>query len=242
MLCSPLTSLQAQANPTQQNNASPAASTRAIGPRYAGKSQLFAYVHGKRGSTRSYAISCVPYARQVSGIEVVGDAWTWWKKAAGAYARGDRPEAGSVLAFRANGRMHLGHVAVVKQIVNAREVIVDHANWSNGGGRGEVSHNVAVVDVSEANNWSAVRVQLANRRDFGSIYPTYGFIYNRPDDGAVTLSIDRPAPQPDINPVPSDLRPVAERPWHTVEEVAEAPDAEPRQIDLRVSRQTALGR
>ena len=47
--------------------------------------------------------------------------------------------------------------------------------------RGGVSHGVAVVDVSEANNWSAVRVQLGHGGDFGSVYPTYGFIYNRPD-------------------------------------------------------------
>ena len=89
--------------------------------------------------------------------------------------------------------------------------------------RGGVSHNVAVVDVSEANNWSAVRVALGRNGDFGSVYPTYGFIYNRPDNGMVMASINRPAPQPDINPVPSDLRPVAERGWHTFEEVAEAP-------------------
>jgi surface antigen len=192
------------------------------------------HIAGKRGATRSYGISCVPYARQVSGIQVVGNAWQWWNNAEGLYARGDRPETGSVLNFRPNGRMRLGHVAVVTRVVNAREVIVDHANWPNGGGSGRVSHNVAVVDVSEANNWSAVRVELGRNGTFGSVYPTYGFIYNRPDTGIVTASIARPAPQPNINPIPSDLRPVAERPWRTMEEVAESPSAAPRLIDLRL--------
>jgi len=126
--------------------------------------------------------------------------------------------------------MHLGHVAVVTRIINAREVIVDHANWTSGGSRGGVSRNVAVVDVSAANNWSAVRVELARKGTFGSVYPTYGFIYNRRDTGMVLASIARPAPQPMINPVPSDLRPAAERPWHTIEEVAESL----RRIDLSV--------
>jgi len=168
-------------------------------------------------------ISCVPYARMVSGIEVGGNAWQWWNNAAGIYARGDRPEVGAVLNFRGNGRMPLGHVAVVRKILNAREVIIDHANWPSGGGRGGVSRNISVVDVSEANNWTAVRVELGRSGSFGSVYPTYGFIYDRPDHGTIEASVHVPAPQPELNPVPSDLRPVAERPWNTYEEVAEAP-------------------
>jgi surface antigen len=184
---------------------------------------------------RNWGISCVPFAREASGITVAGNAWQWWANAAGQYARGDRPEAGSVLNFRANGRMPLGHVAVVARVVNPREVIVDQANWPSTGMRGGVSHDVAVVDVSEANNWSAVRVELGHGGDFGSVYPTYGFIYNRPDSGIVTASVTRPAPQPSINPVPSDLRPAAERPWQTYEEVAESPIAQPQQIDLQAN-------
>jgi hypothetical protein len=193
------------------------------------------HLGGRRFAARSYGISCVPYAREVSGIMVAGNAWQWWDNAEGRYARGDRPEVGSVLNFRSNGRMRLGHVAVVTGVVNAREVMVDHANWPGGGGRGGVSHDVTVVDVSEANNWSAVRVELGRGGEFGSVYPTYGFIYNRPDTGLVTASVTRPAPQPMINSVPSDLRPAAERPWHTIEEVAEAPASRPQRIDLSVS-------
>lgn len=179
-------------------------------------------------------ISCVPYAREVSGIQVTGNAWQWWENAVGQYARGKQPEPGSVLSFRSNHRMPLGHVAVVARIVNPREILVDQANWPSNALRGPVSHDVAVVDVSEANNWSAVRVQLGHRPEFGSVYPTNGFIYNRPDTGIVTAAVSRPAPQPVINPIPSDLRPVAERPWHVYEEVAESPAAAPRRgIDLR---------
>jgi surface antigen len=165
---------------------------------------------------------------------VAGNAWEWWENAAGQYARGDRPEPGSVLNFRANGRMRLGHVAVVTRVVNAREIVVDQANWPSAGTSGGVSHDIAVVDVSEANNWSAVRVELGRGAEFGSVYPTYGFIYNRPDAGTVLTSVSRPAPQPRINPVPGDLRPKAERPWQVFEEVAQSPDNAPRRVDLRV--------
>jgi surface antigen len=190
---------------------------------------------GWRSAAQSYGISCVPYARQASGIMVAGNAWQWWDNAEGLYARGTEPEAGSVLNFRSNGRMRLGHVAVVSRVVNAREVMVEHANWPGAGDRGGVSHDVAVVDVSEANNWSAVRVELGHGGEFGSVYPTYGFIYNRPDQGIVTASVTRPAPLPVINSVPSDLRPAAERPWHTVEEVAEAPSGQPHRIDMSIT-------
>ena len=182
-------------------------------------------------STRSYGISCVPYARQVSGIEVVGNAWQWWDNAAGLYARGDRPEAGSVLNFRANGRMRLGHVAVVTRVVNAREVIVDHANWPSGGGRGGGYRTMSPWWTSPrpttgrrcASNWAAAARSGRSTRPMASSITA-------PTPAWSMASVARPAPQPAINPVPSDLRPAAERPWRTMEEVAEAP-AKPRQPD-----------
>jgi hypothetical protein len=133
------------------------------------------------------------------------------------------PEPGSVLTFRSNGRMRLGHVAVVSRVINAREIEVDHANWWGPGMYGGVARNVPVVDVSENNDWTAVRVGLGRSGDFGSIYPTYGFIYDRPDTGVLVAARRAPAPQPDLNPAPSDLRPAAARGWDTYEEVAEAP-------------------
>ena len=180
-----------------------------------------------RHVARSGGISCVPFARNDSGISLTGNAWLWWQRAAGVYARGKVPEQGAVLAFRANPSMRLGHVAVVRTVINAREVEIDHANWSGYGGRGRVARGVPVVDVSEANDWSAVRVELARGQDFGSVYPTYGFIYDRPDNGTIVAGSGRPAPQQiALNPAPRDLRPWAERPWQTYEEVAEVP-AEP---------------
>jgi surface antigen len=169
-------------------------------------------------------MSCVPYARAASGITVAGNAWQWWDNAAGVYARGSVPEPGSVLTFRSNGRMRLGHVAVVSTVVNSREIEIDHANWWGPGMHGGVARNIPVVDVSDNNDWSAVRVGLGQSGDFGSVYPTYGFIYDRPDNGVVLASAGAPAPQPALNPAPADLRP-SDHSWQTYEEVAEAPPA-----------------
>lgn len=132
----------------------------------------------------SGGISCVPYARAVTGMQVTGNGGDWWGNAAGLYDRGARPESGAVMAFRANRGMSRGHVAVVRQVLNAREVLIDHANWGGPGiRRGSVMQNVTVVDVSDRNDWSAVKVQSGYSKEaFGRTYPTYGFIYNRPDD------------------------------------------------------------
>jgi surface antigen len=132
----------------------------------------------------SGGLSCVPYVRQVTGMQVTGNGWEWWGNAAGSYARGHRPEPGSVLAFRSTGNMRYGHVAVVSEVLGSRHVLIDHANWAGPGiRRGTVTHGVHVVDVSPANDWTDVRVQVGRgQEDFGRSYPTYGFIYNRPDN------------------------------------------------------------
>jgi len=181
------------------------------------------------GAARWAGISCVPFARNESGIDVAGNAWQWWDNSAGTYARGHAPEPGSVLSFSANGRMRMGHVAVVKQVINAREIEIDHANWWGPGMRGGVARNVPVVDVSENNDWTAVRVGLGGSGDFGSVYPTNGFIYDRPDTGAMLAATSAPAPRPALNPAPSDLRSYAQRAADSdgFDEVAEAPPARP---------------
>jgi hypothetical protein len=149
-----------------------------------------------------------------------GNAWEWWGNAVGRYARGNVPQLDSVLAFRANARMPLGHVAVVTGVINPREIEVDQANWAS---RGAVSRGVTVVDVSEQNDWSAVRVELGDRSEFGSVYPTYGFIYDEVDTGTMLASTAPPAPTPSLNRAPGDLRTLAERD----DEVAEAPGPAP---------------
>jgi len=111
-----------------------------------------------------------------SGINIFGDAWTWWRQATEKFRTGDAPETGSVLVFRPEGRMSRGHVAVVSDILTDRVVRVTHANW--GGSRGKVEENVTVVDVSPSNDWSQVKVWYNPINGLGTtVYPTYGFIY-----------------------------------------------------------------
>jgi surface antigen len=227
-VCCPLITSQAVASPSTDSKGTPRAPTVQFNAATNGHGPTVVVVYQNasarplpvaRQTAWASGLQCVPYARNVSGIQVSGNAWQWWDNAAGTYARGRVPEKGSVLAFRSNFRMRLGHVAVVSRVINSREILVDHANWNSGA----VMRGVAVVDVSEANNWSAVRVVLGRSNEFGSVYPTYGFIYNRPDNGVLVAQTSPPAPTPVLNPVPSDLRPTAERPWHTYEEVADAP-------------------
>ena len=91
---------------------------------------------------------CVPFARMISGIQLFGDAWTWWQQAAGKYAQGFTPKSGAVLVFKPSGVMNKGHVAVVSQVLTDRIIQVTHANWSLiDGARGHVERDVTVVDV-----------------------------------------------------------------------------------------------
>jgi len=124
-------------------------------------------------------LQCVPFARTMSGIQLFGDAWTWWEKAAGKYAQGFTPKAGAVLVFKPNGVMTKGHVAVVSHVLTDRVIQVSHANWSIiEGTRGQIENDVTVVDVSPAGDWSQVKVWFDPIRDLGhTVYPTYGFIY-----------------------------------------------------------------
>lgn len=121
-------------------------------------------------------LQCVPYAREVTGIRIYGDAHTWWGQADGKYARGQRPRIGAVMNFRPHGNSRLGHVAAVSRIVDSRTVLLRHANWSVRGG---IENDVRAVDVSEDNDWSRVRVWYGPGKRLGaSSWPLYGFIYN----------------------------------------------------------------
>lgn len=133
---------------------------------------------------------CVPFARLNSDITLRGDAWRWWNAADGLYARGSTPQAGSVLVFKQSGKMKRGHVAVVTNIIDERKILIDHANWARGRAKGQVSTHVAVIDVSEENDWSQVRVWYDQVKDFGSkSYPVYGFIYSPAEEGSeITLA------------------------------------------------------
>ena len=118
---------------------------------------------------------CAPYAREISGIQIRGNANTWWGQAAGRYERGHTPEVGAVLSFRSTRRMRVGHVAMVSKVVSDREVLLTHANWSRPG---RIERDVRAVDVSEAGDWSLVKVWYGPQAGLGtSSYPTNGFIY-----------------------------------------------------------------
>ena len=120
-------------------------------------------------------LQCAPFARAVSGIEIRGNADTWWGQAAGRYARGATPQVGAVMAFKAVRSMPVGHVAMVSKVVSAREVLLTHANWSRRGG---VERDVRAIDVSAAGDWSQVRVWFAPVGGLGTTtYPLAGFIY-----------------------------------------------------------------
>jgi surface antigen len=131
---------------------------------------------------------CVPFARLISGIQIFGDARTWWQQATGRYETGVQPQAGAVLCFKPTARMRLGHVAVVSQVLTDRVVQITHANWSPiGGSRGQVEKDVTVVDVSTDGDWSQVKVWYDPNRDLGgSTYAVHGFIY--PDASAKVIA------------------------------------------------------
>ncbi len=197
-------------------------------------------VHYRFATFRAHSLpvlQCVAFAKEASDVQLPGNAVDWWDNAAGLYARGQRPEIGSVLSFQANGRMPLGHVAVVSDVVDSRNIVIDQSHWNSRG----VTRNISVVDVSEANDWSAVRVELAHADTYGSIYPTNGFIYPRADQGHLIVAQTH-APMPRLDAAPADLREDAAaaptRGSAAFEEVAMAPAG----IDLTISSADAPNR
>ena len=127
---------------------------------------------GSAGS-RAASVECAPYAREVTGLQLYGDAASWWDSAAGRYQRSSEPAPGAVLVFRRSARLPSGHVSVVTRLTSRREVLVTQANWVHG----RIARNEPVVDVSPGNDWSAVRVWWEPAGQLGTTtYPTFGFI------------------------------------------------------------------
>lgn len=139
-----------------------------------------------RGAALPQDISCVPFARALSGIALAGNAHLWWDAAEGRYARGAAPRPGSVLVLRRTRGLPHGHLAVVVAQTGPREILVTHANWGSGAARGRVAENQRVVDVSRGNDWSAVRVWHPPTGTLGvTVFPAHGFIHPaRPEDPA----------------------------------------------------------
>jgi CHAP domain len=128
-------------------------------------------------------LQCAPYARAESGIEIHGNAGTWWGQAAGHYRRGGEPRVGAVLAFQPTRSMPIGHVAVVAAVVDSRHILLNHANWS---GHGRIERAALAEDTSANGDWSVVRVWYAPQHSLGlRTNPTFGFIYrDGPADAA----------------------------------------------------------
>lgn len=144
-------------------------------------------------SLLDYVGQCVPFARAASGIAIYGDAWTWWEQAAGRYRRGSTPRVGAVIVFERSAQLRLGHVAVVSRVVEARTVMLTHANWSRQNGvRGHAEQDVTLHDVSPGNDWSRVRVWYRDTGGLGgTVYPVAGFIYG---DAAPAAELTGAAP------------------------------------------------
>lgn len=161
-----------------------------VEPRYSGVFlDITGPVQSRPAPNYSGEVQCVPYARLVSGIELYGDAFTWWEGASGRYQRGAVPAPGAVLVLAQTNRLQSGHVAVVTQILNAREILVDHANWIPG----QVTQGQAVFDASPANDWTMPRFYNQEHEVYGSIYPARGFIYNvAPSDNPPLVSYAKP--------------------------------------------------
>jgi surface antigen len=86
-----------------------------------------------------------------------------------------------VLVIQRTARMTAGHVAVVSRVVNNREIRVDHANWASGAAKGRIATDQRVVDVSDHNDWSLVRVWYPRINDLGvTAFPARGFVYPDP--------------------------------------------------------------
>lgn len=180
----------------------------------------------------SGGITCVPYARSVTGMEISGNGREWWHNAAGRYSRGQRPQLGSILAWPGSGSMTSGHVAVVSRVLSARMIEIDHANWGGPGiRRGTVMHNVKVMDVSDDNSWTRVRVQVGwTSENFGREYPTYGFIHNRPASSFADAGDDM------IRPVTFSRRVSAPRPTPSANRATHARQGQVRSAHAQANR------
>lgn len=126
----------------------------------------------------SAPVQCVPYAREVSGIQIRGDAHHWWDSAAPHYERGHAPRPGAVMVLARTKNMTSGHLAVVKEVLDPRHINVTHSNWGNDRySRRVIYDSMRVEDASPHNDWSSVRFWNPEKNVFGFPYAARGFIY-----------------------------------------------------------------
>jgi surface antigen len=126
----------------------------------------------------SAPMQCVPYAREVSGIAIRGDAYTWWGQAAGRYDRGRIPRPGAVMVLSKAGKLRHGHLAVVTRVISDREIEVTHSNWGDTRDRRcLVYKNMRVQDMSPYSDWTIARFWNYELGTWGLPYAVSGFIY-----------------------------------------------------------------
>ncbi|MES1198763.1 MAG: CHAP domain-containing protein [Pseudomonadota bacterium] len=141
------------------------------------------FVPNARLTNRRANLQCVPFARREAGIQIYGDANTWWAQAQDRYQRITHPQERAVMVLYGYAGADRGHVAVIRQIVSGRLIIVDHANWLN---HGEITRDVPVRDVSPDGDWSQVQVWNVAQHHWGSrTYSVQGFILNVKDKPGV---------------------------------------------------------
>ena len=123
---------------------------------------------------------CVPYARDVSGVQIRGNAHTWWNQ---AKEKGHRcstsvPTVGSVMVLSKTSRLKYGHLAVVKRVIDNRNIEVEHTNWGGSRETRMIAYTrMPVVDSSKNNDWSSARFWNYPSKSYGSVYKVSGFIY-----------------------------------------------------------------
>jgi surface antigen len=146
---------------------------------------------------------CVPYARFVSGVNIRGDADTWWDQASGRYLRDRTPGLGAVLTLKPDNRLRSGHVAVVTAIDGPRDIRVSHANWGwNDTTRGRIYEHMPARDVSPNNDWSEIRFKHPEVNGYGRGYPALGFIHPE-----TRFAADEPAQSRPVTVASSTTRP-----------------------------------
>jgi len=125
-------------------------------------------------SDPSKPLQCVPYARAHSGVNIFGDAYTWWEKSQGVYPHSQDPKLRSVMMLTGYAGPNRAHLAVVSSVISSREIRIDHANWFNDGA---IYLDDPVRDVSADNDWSEVRVWNIRSQSWGTrTYLVRGFI------------------------------------------------------------------
>lgn len=179
------------AEPSQHSTLTPSAFERAPD---------LAYEPIARVTNSRARLQCVPFARRESGVEIYGNANTWWRQAQERYETSEAPMERAVMVLEGYSTTARGHVAVVKEVVSSRLIIVDHANWLNGG---EITRDVPIMDVSEAGDWSEVRVwHVPGRHWGGRTYQVQGFIQNILTDTARQAEVDQAAASHEFSSAP----------------------------------------